>query len=265
MIAYPIFSQSIEKKTTEVTKQKEVSVNISTENGDRNIKVSILADGQEKVIAWEDDGTIPEDIKKQLEEEGVDINFDDNERSSKSKKIKIITMNDDSEHEWTDGKSKRIELNMDNMEWNHDNDDGREKMRGMKMRFTPNGEIEREVEILMDDAMGGAHFSGPRGNAVFFGPSANRASKAYMGARILDAEEGALIEDVAVGGPSQKAGLSKSDIVTKLNGARIRSMNDLLQLLHFYEPNDIVELTVLREGKEKKLSLTLLERPDSFR
>ena len=56
-------------------KSISVSVDIENVNGEeqRNIVINIDENGSKKEIKWSDDGTIPEDIKKQLEEEGVDI------------------------------------------------------------------------------------------------------------------------------------------------------------------------------------------------
>ena len=42
-------------------------------------------------------------------------------------------------------------------------------------------------------------------------------------------------------------------------------MEDLLSILMFFDPNDQVELTVARDGKEKKMKMTLGKRPDSYR
>jgi len=62
---------------TEV-KESHKSVNVEVEqedDGKRMIVVSINEDGEEKKIKWEDDGTIPEDIRKMLEEEDIDVSM----------------------------------------------------------------------------------------------------------------------------------------------------------------------------------------------
>ena len=42
-------------------------------------------------------------------------------------------------------------------------------------------------------------------------------------------------------------------------------MDDLLDLLSFYEPTDEVELTISRDGKEKNITLELGKRPKASR
>ncbi len=88
---------------------------------------------------------------------------------------------------------------------------------------------------------------------------------------------GALIEDVAPGGPAAKAGLLGSsqsvtlngqvvrvggDIVTAINGTAIHGMDDLLTYVAgSTEAGQTITLTVQRNGKQMDLSLTLGVRP----
>ena len=65
--------------------------------------------------------------------------------------------------------------------------------------------------------------------------------------------------------PADHAKLEKGDVITKINGARARSMEGLLSLLNHFEPGDKVELTITRDGSEKTLKMTLGERPGHFR
>ena len=94
---------------------------------------------------------------------------------------------------------------------------------------------------------------------------ASHLSNAYMGAHIESADNGARIVELIKDGPADKAGLQKGDVVTKVNGARARSMEGLLDILNFFEPNDKVEVTVSRDGKERTMNMTLVERPESMK
>jgi hypothetical protein len=294
IIAYPILAQ--DKTTTKVeTKQQQVSVNVSKDdNGERNIKVTISEDGEEKVIEWSDQGKVPDDVQKELDDAGVVIDFDDmGGRDSKmnrmeKKQIRVFKMNDEdevSEMEW-DGDGEMPEEIREMLEENEIDirglDKSNEKMRKIRIRKGNQSPFDREkeVEIIIDvddedvpsifewnDDRGLKWQGGNRGrgNVMFFSDSDRNATKAYLGARIGEVENGAEIVEILKDGPSDKANLKEKDIIQRMNGARVRSMDDVLDLLRFYEPNDKIELVIMRDGSEKKLSLTLGTRPDNFR
>lgn len=57
--------------------------------------------------------------------------------------------------------------------------------------------------------------------------------------------------------PAAKAGLKDKDIVTKVNGTSVGSAGSLANLISEYKPGDTVQLTVIREGKEIAVNVTL--------
>lgn len=57
--------------------------------------------------------------------------------------------------------------------------------------------------------------------------------------------------------PAAKAGLKDKDIVTKVNGVEVGSAGSLSDLIGEYKPGDTVQLTVVRDGKEKAINVTL--------
>jgi S1-C subfamily serine protease len=59
------------------------------------------------------------------------------------------------------------------------------------------------------------------------------------------------------GSPAEKAGLKNKDIVTAINGVKIGSKGSLSSLVGEYQPGDTIQLTVIREGKEIAVNITL--------
>lgn len=57
--------------------------------------------------------------------------------------------------------------------------------------------------------------------------------------------------------PAAKAGLKEKDIVTAVNGVKIGTAGSLSTLLGEYKPGDTVQLTVIRDGKEIAVNVTL--------
>ena len=57
--------------------------------------------------------------------------------------------------------------------------------------------------------------------------------------------------------PAAKAGLQNKDIVTAVNGVKVGAAGSLSDLIGEYKPGDTVQLTVIREGKEIAVNVTL--------
>ena len=72
--------------------------------------------------------------------------------------------------------------------------------------------------------------------------------------------EGVKLGSVITDSPAEKAGLIKGDIITAFGGKKVSNLREYSELLKKYQPGDVVEMTVLREGKEKVVSITLGER-----
>ncbi|MBC7512121.1 trypsin-like peptidase domain-containing protein [Candidatus Saccharibacteria bacterium] len=62
---------------------------------------------------------------------------------------------------------------------------------------------------------------------------------------------------VQAGGPADKAGIKDKDIIVAVNGSNVGEVASVSSLISEYEPGDTVDLTVLRDGKEIKLTAKL--------
>jgi serine protease Do len=63
--------------------------------------------------------------------------------------------------------------------------------------------------------------------------------------------------------PAQKAGLKVKDIITKVDDVPINENNSLTSVLGRHSVGDKVTLTIIRDGKEQKLTATLEAAPSS--
>jgi serine protease DegQ len=77
----------------------------------------------------------------------------------------------------------------------------------------------------------------------------------------IDTDEGILVISVVPDSGAERAGLEAGDVVTAIGGEPIRQVEDLLSLLRERVPGDRIELTILRAGEERKISVTLTGRP----
>ncbi|RST14746.1 S1C family serine protease, partial [Streptomyces sp. WAC05374] len=62
---------------------------------------------------------------------------------------------------------------------------------------------------------------------------------------------------VIPGGPAAKAGIRPGDVITKVDGQRVHSGEELIVKIRAHRPGDRLELTLERAGKEQTKTLTL--------
>lgn len=89
---------------------------------------------------------------------------------------------------------------------------------------------------------------------------AMKENKAFLGVSTQKTDDGAKIIEVTKGSAAEKAGLKKDDIITKVGSTKISTHDELTEAISTYKPNDKVDITYKRNGKESKATATLGER-----
>ncbi len=94
----------------------------------------------------------------------------------------------------------------------------------------------------------------------------------------LPVDEGVLVADAVKDGPADRAGIKGGstqatiegasvtlggDIITKLDGSKVAGMEELVTVIDGKEPGEEIEVTLLRGGDEKTVSVKLANRPAS--
>jgi serine protease Do len=79
----------------------------------------------------------------------------------------------------------------------------------------------------------------------------------------LQKAEGALVAEPQADSPAAKADIKAGDVITKVNGEKIEDARDLAKRIGAMAPNAKVDLTVVRDGKERNMSLTLGTLPNT--
>jgi serine protease Do len=75
---------------------------------------------------------------------------------------------------------------------------------------------------------------------------------------------GALVQDVAPGGPADKAGIKNGDVIRKLDGKVVADASQLTLGVTNLNPGSTATLEVLRDGQSMTLKVTLGERPSNM-
>ncbi|WP_419161645.1 PDZ domain-containing protein [Candidatus Palauibacter sp.] len=95
------------------------------------------------------------------------------------------------------------------------------------------------------------------------------AGGGYLGVGIADVDDeraselgmsrpyGVYISDVVEDGPAAEAGVEEGDVILRWNGDRLESVAQLQRLARETPPGRVTELTVLRDGAERELSVEL--------
>lgn len=81
------------------------------------------------------------------------------------------------------------------------------------------------------------------------------------GLDIDDNTDGVLISSVAENSPAENANLKQGDIITAVDGRDVHSSSDLRNYIAMTPPGQKVKLDILRNGKEKEISVKLGELP----
>ncbi len=76
------------------------------------------------------------------------------------------------------------------------------------------------------------------------------------------AEQGALLSEVTVDSPAEKAGLKAGDVIVKVDGKEIRDARHLLLTVSQLAPDTKVMVNYLRDGKTETVAVTLGQRPE---
>ncbi len=75
----------------------------------------------------------------------------------------------------------------------------------------------------------------------------------------LPAQWGVYIMKVSAGSPASTAGLKEGDIITKVSDVTLDETHSYVNTLFTFKPSDQITLTILRDGKEMPIQITLGE------
>jgi S1-C subfamily serine protease len=113
---------------------------------------------------------------------------------------------------------------------------------------------------------------------AFIGISGGTITPELAKALNLPVDEGVIVQTVVPDGPADKAGLEAGstsatingeqvrlggDIITEVDGEKVKSMDEMVELIQGSKPGDKLELTYLRDGDEKTVDVTLGTQPEN--
>ncbi|ODA44636.1 HtrA protease/chaperone protein [Thermodesulfovibrio sp. N1] len=79
--------------------------------------------------------------------------------------------------------------------------------------------------------------------------------------RIIGISQGAIITNIYEGGPSDKAGLKRGDVIVEIDSIKVNNLNELQREISVKFAGETIELKVFREGIQKIFKVTMEEPP----
>jgi serine protease Do len=79
----------------------------------------------------------------------------------------------------------------------------------------------------------------------------------------LKNNKGVLITSIIEDGPADKADLKKDDVVIRIDDKKVEDPQDLKNIIGFTTPETEVEFVIIRNGKEKKVTVTVGSKAES--
>jgi S1-C subfamily serine protease len=113
---------------------------------------------------------------------------------------------------------------------------------------------------------------------AYIGISGGTITSELAKALNLPVDEGVIVQSVVKDGPADKAGIEAGgteasingeevrlggDIITEVDGEKLKSMDELVEIIQGHKPGDELQLTLLRDGHEKTADVTLGNQPAS--
>ena len=128
---------------------------------------------------------------------------------------------------------------------------------------------------LVDNSAEGLGFAIPMNEAVpivqdlvkygyvkgrpIIGVSVREITKEIAHYNNLPVESGLYIMSVSEGSGAYRAGLTRGDIIIKMQGEAVKTATQMNKIRDKYKAGDKVTVTFIRDGKEKTVNLTLTE------
>src|SRR5690348_3226671 len=79
----------------------------------------------------------------------------------------------------------------------------------------------------------------------------------------LKKAEGALVAEPQANSPAAKAGIESGDVITAVNGEKVKDARELARTIGGFAPGTAVKLNVLHKGQDKVINLTLGQLPNT--
>jgi S1-C subfamily serine protease len=97
----------------------------------------------------------------------------------------------------------------------------------------------------------------------WLGVSVGDMTKAFVDALGLDELKGAFVHNIYMDSPADKGGMRPGDFITRINGRRVESRDEVVRVVGDLEAGERAEFEVIRFGRSMNLTVKIGKRADS--
>lgn len=91
-----------------------------------------------------------------------------------------------------------------------------------------------------------------------------RIIRGFLGIAMREVEEGIYVSSVRRNAPAALGGLRRGDIIVKYNGKKVQELSEFKMLIADSQVGAASKITLLRNGVERRLTVTIAEMPPQF-
>lgn len=240
-----IFSFAFAQKTTVIKKlvDGEKKIEVKVKVLDDKVLYTITEDGKtEEYEAELGDEDALAKIHEKLKAHGIDEKI----KLKVCKEVKVHDCKKENCDPKTCVQAKKRECKKDAMAWHMKNKGDIKKLKILKKHKM------MDKPFLIDEKAG------------FLGVQIQDLSEQLSAHFKVKNGNGVLVSEVVEDSPAKKAGLKAGDIITKVDDEDIENASDLTLTIRGYEPGTKVSVSVIRDGKKKKLKATLGEAEQDY-
>jgi serine protease Do len=92
---------------------------------------------------------------------------------------------------------------------------------------------------------------------AFIGVQISDINSQFADEKGLKSTKGVYVAGITDGGAAQAAGLKQGDVITRIEGVEVNSVSQLQEQIGRHRPGDKVDVSLVRENKERSLALVL--------
>ncbi|MCR8633389.1 S1C family serine protease [Paenibacillus radicis (ex Xue et al. 2023)] len=100
----------------------------------------------------------------------------------------------------------------------------------------------------------------PKEPLPYIGVKLSDIDKDWLTELKLQNTEGAIVSEVERKSPGFIAGIRPYDVITEVNGAKVKKSQDLVDKIKALKVNDQANLTIMRDGKKESITVTIGDR-----
>jgi serine protease Do len=97
----------------------------------------------------------------------------------------------------------------------------------------------------------------PKEPAPYIGVSVQNIPQSYVKDLQLTNTDGAIVQQVPMGGPAFKAGIKTYDVILGVNGSAIKKNDELIAKIQTFKVGDKITLNIIRDGKKMDVAVTI--------